>query len=229
MIRASYLGTVPYQQALDRQRALRERVKADNEQGYILLLEHPRIITIGRNEDERKGLRVSPERLITEDIEIVRTDRGGQWTYHGPGQLVVYFILNLKKRRIALKRFVTQLEEVMIRFLSEFHIAGERNPDRPGVWVGGQKIGFIGINIKTGITTHGLAININNDPTPFTYIVPCGLEHGQVTSIREITGSQASMQTCTDRMIGCLAKVFNEPIESLSEDELNGLLEEEKP
>ena len=213
MIRGAYIGAVGYAECAALQAALKARAAEDPAEEYMLLLEHPKVFTRGRNEPATRGLRVGPSRLEELGIRIVESDRGGQWTYHGPGQLVVYFVLHVRRRRTAIKKLVHRLEEATIRTLAEYHIGADRRAGQPGVWVGDQKIGFIGLNVEGGITTHGIAINVSGDLEPFRYIVPCGIEHAQVTSIAEIVGGDYSVQECGRRFVRAFEAVFGEVVE----------------
>ena len=158
----------------------------------ILFLEHPAVFTLGR----RGGLDhllVSEEFLKTSGIPIVHVERGGNITFHGPGQLVAYPIVNLKARRIGVVDFVEALETVMLATVRTWGIAAERNPANRGIWVGNNKLGSIGLAIRKGISFHGLALNVNVDLTPFSWIQPCGLQGVCMTSMQQELGCESSM------------------------------------
>ena len=158
----------------------------------ILFLEHPAVFTLGR----RGGLDhllVSEEFLKTSGIPIVHVERGGNITFHGPGQLVAYPIVNLKARRIGVVDFVEALETVMLATVRTWGIAAERNPANRGIWVGNNKMGSIGLAIRKGISFHGLALNVNVDLTPFSWIQPCGLQGVCMTSMQQELGCEPSM------------------------------------
>ncbi len=158
----------------------------------ILFLEHPTVFTLGR----RGGLDhllVSEEFLKTAGIPIVHVERGGNITFHGPGQIVAYPIVNLKARRIGVVDFVEILEDVMLATVRNWGIAAERNPANRGIWVGNNKMGSIGLAIRKGISFHGLALNVNVDLTPFSYIQPCGLQGVCMTSMAQELGSELSL------------------------------------
>ena len=158
----------------------------------ILFLEHPAVFTLGR----RGGLDhllVSEEFLKTSGIPIVHVERGGNITFHGPGQLVAYPIVNLKARRIGVVDFVEALETVMLATVRTWGIAAERNPANRGIWVGNNKMGSIGLAIRKGISFHGLALNVNVDLTPFSWIQPCGLQGVCMTSMQQELGCESSM------------------------------------
>ena len=220
MIYAGYLDTVPYREALDQQRSLHGRVARADSEEYLLLLEHPQVLTRGFRERDNAGLRTSEERIASLGIEIVQSDRGGQWTYHGPGQLVAYFILNIARRRLALRRFVGLLEESMIGVLGSWGIAGARSPGRPGVWVADRKIGFVGLAARKGITHHGVAMNIDVDLEPFDLIVPCGMDDCRVTSIREQTGETPPIRNVAARLTERFQEAIGEPVRTLDQREM---------
>jgi len=158
----------------------------------ILFLEHPAVFTLGR----RGGLDhllVPEEFLKTSGIPIVHVERGGNITFHGPGQLVAYPIVNLKARRIGVVDFVEALETVMLATVRTWGIAAERNPANRGIWVGNNKMGSIGLAIRKGISFHGLALNVNVDLTPFSWIQPCGLQGVYMTSMKQELGCESSM------------------------------------
>ena len=158
----------------------------------ILFLEHPAVFTLGR----RGGLDhllVSEEFLKTSGIPIVHVERGGNITFHGPGQLVAYPIVNLKARGIGVVDFVEALETVMLATVRTWGIAAERNPANRGIWVGNNKMGSIGLAIRKGISFHGLALNVNVDLTPFSWIQPCGLQGVCMTSMQQELGCESSM------------------------------------
>ena len=158
----------------------------------ILFLEHPTVFTLGR----RGGLDhllVSEQFLKTAGIPIVHVERGGNITFHGPGQIVAYPIVNLKERRTGVVDFVEILENVMLATARSWGIAAERNPANRGIWVGNNKMGSIGLAIRKGISFHGLALNVNVDLTPFSYIQPCGLQGVCMTSMKQELGSELSL------------------------------------
>jgi lipoate-protein ligase B len=163
----------------------------------ILFLEHPAVFTLGRR-GGRDHLLVSEEFLNSSGIPIVQVERGGHITFHGPGQLVAYPIVNLKARRIGVVDFVTALEDIMLATAQSWGIAADRNPANRGIWVGNNKLGSIGLAIRKGISFHGLALNVNIDLRPFSWIQPCGLEGVCMTSMKQELGRDLSMdEVCT--------------------------------
>ena len=173
------------------------RVKGIIDSDIILFLEHPAVFTLGRR-GGRDHLLVSEEFLNTSGIPIVQVERGGHITFHGPGQLVAYPIVNLKARRIGVVDFVTALEDIMLATVQSWGIAADRNPANRGIWVGNNKLGSIGLAIRKGISFHGLALNVNIDLRPFSWIQPCGLEGICMTSMKQELGRELSMdEVCT--------------------------------
>ncbi len=181
----SFLGCVPYQEAWRLQREFHQRVAAGQTSSQLLLLEHPHVYTLGRRGHQSDVL-ATPKRLAELGAEVHRTDRGGEATYHGPGQLVGYPIFNLRRWGGGPLRYVRGLERVLIETLAEFGIVGE-SEDRPtGVWIGDAKIAAIGVKISRGVTMHGFALNVSTDLSYFEHIVPCGIPNGSVTSMSEL-------------------------------------------
>lgn len=157
-------------------------IKDPDSADRVLAVEHPSVYTLGKRGGS-ENLVVSHQFLESRNIDIVKTDRGGNITYHGPGQLVLYPIINIEKHKIGVKDFVFGLEEVMIRTARDFDVLVNRDPKNHGVWAGPCKIGSVGIAVKKGITFHGLALNVTLDLTPFSWINPCGLTNVAMTSI----------------------------------------------
>ncbi len=170
------LGLVPYLESWERMRTFTgDRGPAQPDE--VWLLEHPPVYTVGRN---GKGL---PERR---DIPLVRSDRGGDITYHGPGQLVMYVLLDLRRRRISVKGLVTLLEDIVIEWLGTLGIAGQQRLGAPGVYVGTRKIASLGLRIHRGCSYHGLSLNVAMDLCPFSSITPCGLRGVTVTQVQDL-------------------------------------------
>jgi lipoyl(octanoyl) transferase len=183
------LGTVPYADALAMQRALVEERRAGRIQDVLLLLQHPPVITLGIKPDaNRANIVAAPERLAELGIEVHETGRGGDVTYHGPGQLVGYPILDLKPDRCDVHRYVRDLEEVMIRVCAGYGVQANRIKGLTGAWVGADKIGAIGVRISRWITSHGFAFNVGTNLDHFRLIVPCGIAGRGITSLERATG-----------------------------------------
>jgi lipoate-protein ligase B len=163
------------------------------EKDIVLFLEHPPVFTLGRR-GGRECLLVSEEFLEKAGVQVIQVERGGNITFHGPGQLVVYPIVDLQTARIKVVDFVNDLEEVMLRTAAQWGIAAERNSANRGIWVGRHKIGSIGIAVRRGISFHGLALNVLTDLTPFSWIQPCGLKDVGMTTMQQETAQPLSMQ-----------------------------------
>lgn len=204
---AGYLGLVPYESALRLQERLAQARAENSIPDVLLLLQHPPVFTIGRFRGQSEIL-VSPEMLSREGIQVFQTNRGGSVTYHGPGQLVGYPILNLKEVGLSVREYVWKLEETIIRVLADFGIAGRRDPRYPGVWVGKKKIGSLGINVSHHITTHGFALNVSTNLRHFDLINPCGITGVAMTSICEELGHPVEMETVIQPLINNFAAVF---------------------
>jgi lipoyl(octanoyl) transferase len=178
------LGTVPYGQAWDLQRRLVAQ-RQDGGQDTLLLLEHPRVYTLGKRAD-RSNVLLDDAELARRGIEVVAVDRGGDVTYHGPGQLVGYPILRLAGTR-AVVDYVRALEEILLRTLARFGVTGERSPGYTGVWVGEEKVAAIGVRVTSGgVTSHGFALNVTTDLGDFAGIVPCGISDRGVCSLASL-------------------------------------------
>jgi lipoyl(octanoyl) transferase len=203
------LGVVPYDRALAMQRALVEERRAGQVPDLLLLLEHPPVITLGVKGDGGRSHIVAPEKRLAElGIEVHETGRGGDVTYHGPGQLVGYPIIDLKPDRCDVHRYVRDVEEVMIRTCEDYGIGAARIAGLTGVWVGGEKIGAIGVRISRWITSHGFAFNVHTSLDHFDLIVPCGIVDRGITSIEKATGRRHEMEEVSSRVVGHFCEVF---------------------
>lgn len=189
-----FLGRIPYREAVELQLEVREGVKRGTGPEHLLLLEHPPVYTLGRNASMADIL-AGPEWLAARGIEVAECDRGGQVTYHGPGQLVGYPILNLSPDRRDVRRYVRDLQEVLIRTLAEYGVRAERRDGQAfvGVWVGEEKIASIGVHLSRWVTTHGFALNVSTDLADFAGIIPCGLRGIGLTSVERLTGRAPSL------------------------------------
>jgi lipoate-protein ligase B len=185
----------------------------------LLLLQHPPVMTLGRS-GKVENLLASEATLKEEKIQLIFTDRGGDVTYHGPGQLVVYPILNLRLLGLSVPDYVWRLEEVVIRVLARFRISAGRVEKLRGVWVGQEKIASLGIHLSRWISKHGLALNVNTDLGPFRLINPCGITDRRVTSMAQILGRSLPMEEIEELTLGAFAEVFGF---SLDEESLKRL------
>ena len=216
------LGVVPYREAWDLQRALAGAVSQGAIPDTVLFLEHPPVVTLGRRTDEESELHVSDGA----SVEIVETDRGGKSTFHGPGQLVCYPILDLKRHGRDVKQYVRDLEEALIRTLAAFGVAGERIDGLTGVWLTRppRKIASIGVHVARWVTTHGYALNVDLDPAPFTdWITACGLEDAMFTTIARETGRAVTVGEVRAPAAAAIGEVFGLELEELPEDASIGL------
>lgn len=189
-----YLGRVPYAEAVEMQHAARAALKAGEGPERFLLLEHPHVYTLGRNASAEDVL-AGPEQLAARGVEVAECDRGGQVTYHGPGQLVGYPVVNLSPDRRDIRRYVRDLQEVLIRTLAEYGVTARPGEEQAfiGVWAGEAKIASIGVHLSRWITTHGFALNVSTDLSYFTGIIPCGLRQVSMTSIERLVGRAPSL------------------------------------
>jgi lipoyl(octanoyl) transferase len=209
------LGTVPYLEAWERQRAIASAVQRGDAPDTVILLEHPPVITLGRRTEEGE-LHVPPGA----DVEIVETDRGGKSTYHGPGQLVCYPILDLTRHGQDVKKYCRDLEEALIRTLRAVGVDATRIDGLTGIWVERppRKIASIGVHISKWVTTHGYALNVDLDLAPFTeWITACGLHDASFTTIAHELGRPVSVDEVRPRAAAALAEVFDLELEAQPE------------
>jgi lipoyl(octanoyl) transferase len=186
------LNTIAYDEALELQRQTVTRLQSGEGDEMLYLLEHPHVITLGRN--ATTGALLADTGLLDQrGVTVVETDRGGDITYHGPGQLVGYPILALAEGRRDIRRYVTDLEEALLQTLAEFGIRGGRDPVHRGVWVDGKKIASVGIRISRWVTSHGFALNVSTDLSYFSLIHPCGIVGCPMTTISQEKGSVIDM------------------------------------
>ncbi len=196
------LGGMGYLEALALQERLLEAKRRDGLPDLLLFVEHPHVFTIGRGGEESNVLSAG-------GVPVHRTSRGGDVTYHGPGQMVVYPLLDLRsKLRKDVHRYLRNIEMTVIRTLESFGLAGERKPPWTGVWVGERKIASIGIAVRRGITYHGVALNVNTDLSYFRRIVPCGLAWAEVTSMQKELGREVPMKEVKKSFLGDFVRKF---------------------
>ena len=204
------LGQLGYLEALELQRSLaRDRISGTIPQDLLLLVEHPPVVTLGRS-SKQKHLVASPEFLQSKGVELYEVERGGDVTFHGPGQLVGYPIIDLKRHRQDLHWYLRKIEEALINSLDDYGIPGERNTAYTGVWTRGKKIASIGVHARDWVTWHGFALNVTTDLSYFDLIVPCGIDGVAMTSIsRELGSDDISMQDVRDRITARFAAAFD--------------------
>jgi lipoyl(octanoyl) transferase len=203
------LGQTPYADALALQRALVEDRRAGRIGDVLLLVEHPPVLTVGvRGDGGRSHILASPGLLAARGIEVHETGRGGDVTYHGPGQIVGYPIVDLKPDRCDVHKYVRDLEEVLIRTSADYGIDAGRVEGLRGVWVGREKLAAIGVRIARWVTSHGFALNVTTDLDYFDLIVPCGIADRGVTSLARLLGRTVDRTDVEGRLVGHFCRVF---------------------
>jgi len=209
------LGRVAYEEALELQRHIaRDRISGALPQDVLLLVEHPPVVTLGRA-SKGKHLIASPEFLRSKGVELFEVERGGDVTFHGPGQLVGYPIVDLKRHRLDLHWYLRKIEEALINTLADYDIVAERNPSFTGVWTKGKKIASIGVHARDWVTWHGFALNVATDLDYFGLIVPCGIAGVDMTSMSRELAAPVTMRAAEDSAVRGFAAVFElDPVET---------------
>ena len=204
------LGLVPYADALALQKELVEERRHGRIGDVLLLVEHPHVLTLGvRGDGGRSHILAAPETLASRGVDVHETGRGGDITYHGPGQIVGYPIIDLKPDRCDVHRYVRDLEEVLIRVVAEYGLVGERVQGLTGVWVGGEKVAAIGVRIARWVTSHGFALNVSTDLDYFNMIVPCGIGDRGVTSLAKLLGRPVDRGEVESLIVQRFSEVFS--------------------
>jgi lipoyl(octanoyl) transferase len=207
-VAAQWLGTVPYERAWTLQKQYAAERATQQRGNTLMLLEHPHTYTLGK-QGKREHLLVAPEQLENEGIAVLDVDRGGDITYHGPGQLVAYPILRLADFGVGCVRYMRCLEDVLIRVVASYGIVAERQRGYTGVWVGDAKLAAIGTKVDAnGITSHGFALNATTDLRYFNRIIPCGIEGKQVCSLQSLLGRPVDMSDLVERTVQAFCDVF---------------------
>lgn len=186
------LGQTDYEEAFKLQLRLRELRRENKISNTLLLTSHSPVFTLGKRNCDEDFLS-TPEEIQKEKIQIFKTNRGGKITYHGPGQIVGYFIVDIRSLKVSIPTFVRQIEEILIRTISIIGLKGERNSIYPGVWIGDRKIAAIGLHFDRGISMHGFALNLNPNMSHYRHIIPCGIKDKKVTSIYEEINQEISV------------------------------------
>jgi lipoyl(octanoyl) transferase len=185
----------------------------------LIFTEHKNVYTLGRGGD-RNHLLIGKEEMEKERIEYFEIDRGGDLTYHGPGQLVCYPIFDLNNYYLDMHRYLRDLEEVIIRTLKFYGIDGARDEEFTGVWVNDEKICSIGVKVSRWITMHGLAFNVNNELGYFEKIIPCGIFHKRMTSMKSLLGKELNLREVSERVSKCFEEVFGITVSGITKDEV---------
>ncbi len=217
-----HLGAVPYDEAWQLQRSLAGAVSQGAIPDIVLLLEHPPVVTLGRRTDEEAELHI-PDGAA---VEVVETNRGGKSTFHGPGQLVCYPILDLKRHGRDVKEYVRKLEQALIETVAPFGLDAERIDGLTGVWLNGppRKLASIGVHVSRWVTTHGYALNVDLDPAPFTdWITACGLEDAAFTTVTREAGRPVTVDEVRPHAVAALEEVLGLALEPLPAEDGAGL------
>src|SRR3954463_10932122 len=219
------LGTMAYAEALGLQRAVaKARISGELDEDLLLLVEHPPVVTLGRSFKERHLL-ASPALLANRGVELFEVERGGDVTFHGPGQLVGYPIIDLKRHKRDLHWYLRQVEEALIVALGAFGIEAERNPGYTGVWTAGRKIASIGVHARDWVTWHGFALNVSTDLRFFDLIVPCGIQAVRMTSLHaELPDERPAVSEVGEHVVTATARLFDLTSRSVTGDELASAL-----
>jgi lipoate-protein ligase B len=206
------LGTVDYAEAHRAQEQLQTKRIAGEIGDTVLLLEHPPVLTMGRSAKAQHVL-VSASALEALGVELHEVGRGGDVTYHGPGQLVAYPIIDLKPDRKDVRKYVASLEEAMIRTCADFGLTAKRVAGLNGAWIGERKVGAVGVRISRWVTMHGLALNVNSKLEHFEWIVPCGIQDKGVTSISAELGCEVPLDTALERLAAHFAEQYDAEVQ----------------
>ncbi len=217
------LGRTRFGEVWDLQRALHSAVADDRFEDILLINEHEHVFTLGKGGDANHLL-ADGDDLKRSGAEYYAIDRGGDITYHGPGQIVGYPVLNLERYKKDIHWYLRQLEEVLIRTLKHFGITGVRSDGETGVWVGSEKIAALGIKVSRWVTMHGFAFNVNPDLTYFGKIIPCGIFHKGVTSMADVLNEDVAVPQVTPVLIKKFEEVFNITLRSIDKSEIESQL-----
>ena len=219
------LGTMPYAAALELQRAVaRARISGAIAEDVLMLVEHPPVVTMGRSA-KQQHLLASPALLAARGVELFEVERGGDVTFHGPGQLVGYPIVDLKRHKRDLHWYLRQVEEALIRALAPLGIVGERSVGQTGVWTQGRKLASIGVHARDWVTWHGFALNVTTDLSYFDLMVPCGIAQVQMTSVARETGDPSGAgKRVREQVAAAFAEVFTLEPSTIDPHELERLM-----
>ncbi len=219
------LGTLPYAVALELPRAVaKARISGAVAEDVLLLVEHPPVVTLGRS-SRQQHLLATPTLLAARGVELFEVERGGDVTFHGPGQLVGYPVVDLKRHKRDLHWYLRQVEEALIRALATLDVAAGRSVGQTGVWTQGRKLASIGVHARDWVTWHGFALNVTTDLSYFDLIVPCGIAQVEMTSVSRERGDDAALGALVrERIAASFAEVFGLEAAMVEPDELEGLV-----
>ncbi len=210
----SSIGKTDYEEALKLQLRLRELRRENKIPNTLLLTSHPPVFTLGKRNCDEDFLS-SFEKIEKEKIKIFQTNRGGKITYHGPGQIVGYFIVDIRSLKVSIPAFVRQIEEILIQTISTIGLKGERNLVYPGVWIKDQKIAAIGLHFDRGVSMHGFALNVNPSLSHYRHIIPCGIKDKKVTSIYQEIGAEVSILKLEETIQKETGNVFQDELKTV--------------
>jgi len=213
------LGREPYAPVLDLQQRLRRLRITGGVPDLVLSVEHEPVITLGRQAGQ-ENIMASRRVLQRLQVDVHKVERGGDVVYHGPGQLVLYPILDLRGWGRDLRRYVANLEEVMLRTARRFGVEAQRKPEFPGIWIGLQKLGFVGVHVRRWGTMHGIALNVDVSPNLFSLIVPCGLHGVDAISLADVCGVPVGLREVEETALEEMAEVFGVRVSTVSREEL---------
>ena len=200
LIKVQDLKRKNFLDTLQIQESLRNKVLKNNTDNYLILVEHDHVYTLGKNANSNN--------ILNSTCEIIQTQRGGDVTYHGPGQLVAYPIINLKKKKIGVKNYISMIEKLISNILIDYNLEPQILKEETGVWVQDKKIASIGIHVTRGVTMHGLAINVNTDLSYFDNIISCGIQGVKMTSLDKELGKKIRMNDIKKILITHFNKIF---------------------
>lgn len=212
------LGPLPYDEALQLQLQCREKRREEKIPNLLLLTEHPATYTMGRQDASEDLLNAQSS------IPLIKTNRGGRITYHGPGQLVGYFIVSLSSVKMNIPQFVSAIEEILIRSLRHYGIEAGRDAQYPGVWVGSEKIAALGLHFDRGVSLHGFSLNLNPDLDHYQDIIPCGIADRGITSLKKLKPGLLPTDSVKPVLLSVFTEVFQQPLTKVNKDQLFILL-----
>lgn len=222
MVHWSYIGLVPYEKTYEMTERVRQRVIGQQAPDHLFLLQHRPVVTLGKSQKGSDDDLLLPRyEMEQKGVQIVQTNRGGKTTLHSPGQLVGYMVFDLKRRKLGIKDFVYKVADAISCMLNSYKVDVKIDEDLPGLYVEDKKIAFLGMNVRHGVTTHGFAINVNNDLRYFDMIISCGEKEGSVTSLANEFGELFSIFDVYWRFITCLSEQFGDEMEEIQIKDLD--------